>query len=196
MALGYPFPMELLIVVGVIVLIAVIAGIYLWATYNSLVTLKVRVDEAWSDITIQLKRRADLIPNIIEAVKGYAAHEKGVFESVTKARAETLSAETPAQASTAENHMQQALKSVFAVAEAYPQLQASQNFLQLQGELVDTEDKIQAARRFYNGGVRELNTKIQTFPNTLFVRGLGFTEREFFEVADSAAIAEPPRVQF
>jgi LemA protein len=195
-ALGYPFPMELLIVVGVIVLLAVIAGIYLWATYNSLVTLKVRVDEAWSDITIQLKRRADLIPNIIEAVKGYAAHEKGVFESVTKARAETLSAETPAAASAAENHMQQALKSVFAVAEAYPQLQASQNFLQLQGELVDTEDKIQAARRFYNGGVRELNTKIQTFPNTLFVRGLGFTEREFFEVADSAAIAEPPRVQF
>lgn len=196
MALGYYFPMELLIVVGVIVLIAIIAGIYLWATYNSLVTLKVRVDEAWSDITIQLKRRADLIPNIIEAVKGYAAHEKSVFESVTKARAETLSAQGPAEASVAENHMQQALKSVFAVAEAYPQLQASQNFLQLQGELVDTEDKIQAARRFYNGGVRELNTKIQTFPNTLFVRSLGFTEREFFEVADSAAIAEPPRVQF
>jgi LemA protein len=195
-ALGYYFPMELLIVVGVIVLIAIIAGIYLWATYNSLVTLKVRVDEAWSDITIQLKRRADLIPNIIEAVKGYAAHEKSVFESVTKARAETLSAQGPAEASVAENHMQQALKGVFAVAEAYPQLQASQNFLQLQGELVDTEDKIQAARRFYNGGVRELNTKIQTFPNTLFVRGLGFTEREFFEVADSAAIAEPPRVQF
>jgi LemA protein len=195
-ALGYYFPMELLIVVGVIVLIAIIAGIYLWATYNSLVTLKVRVDEAWSDITIQLKRRADLIPNIIEAVKGYAAHEKSVFESVTKARAETLSAQGPAEASAAENHMQQALKGVFAVAEAYPQLQASQNFLQLQGELVDTEDKIQAARRFYNGGVRELNTKIQTFPNTLFVRGLGFTEREFFEVADSAAIAEPPRVQF
>ncbi|MCU1407522.1 MAG: hypothetical protein JWQ43_3825 [Glaciihabitans sp.] len=188
--------MELLIIVGVIVLLVVIAGIYLWATYNSLVTLKVRVDEAWSDITVQLKRRADLIPNIIEAVKGYATHEKGVFEAVTKARAETLSASTPADASVAENHMQQALKSVFAVAEAYPQLQASQNFLQLQSELVDTEDKIQASRRFYNGGVRELNTKVQVFPNTLFVRGLGFTEREFFEVSDSAAIAEPPRVQF
>ena len=188
--------MELLIVVGVIVLLLVIAGIYLWATYNSLVTLKVRVDEAWSDITVQLKRRADLIPNLIEAVKGYAAHEKGVFEAVTKARAETVTAQTPAAASAAENHMQSALKSIFAVAEAYPQLQASQNFLQLQGELVDTEDKIQASRRFYNGGVRELNTKIQTFPNTLFVRSLGFTEREFFEVADSAAIAEPPRVQF
>ena len=188
--------MELLIVVGIIVLLVVIAGIYLWATYNSLVTLKVRVDEAWSDITVQLKRRADLIPNLIETVKGYAAHEKGVFEAVTKARAETVTAQTPAEASLAENHMQNALKSIFAVAEAYPQLQASQNYLQLQGELVDTEDKIQASRRFYNGGVRELNTKIQTFPNTLFVRGMGFTEREFFEVSDSAAIAEPPRVQF
>ncbi|HEV7956725.1 MAG TPA: LemA family protein [Marisediminicola sp.] len=188
--------MEILIVVGVLVLLAVIVGIYLWATYNSLVTLNVRVDEAWSDITVQLKRRADLLPNLIEAVKGYAAHEKSVFESVTRARAETLQAQGPADASVAENHMQSALKSIFAVAEAYPQLQASQNFLQLQGELVDTEDKIQASRRFYNGGVRELNTKIKQFPNTLFVRGLGFTERDFFEVADAAAIAEPPRVQF
>ncbi len=188
--------MELLIIVGVIVLLVVIVGVYLWSTYNSLVRLNVRVDEAWSDITVQLKRRADLIPNLIEAVKGYAAHEKQVFENVTRARAETVSASTPAEASQAENHMQQALKSIFAVAEAYPQLQANQNFLQLQAELVDTEDKIQAARRFYNGGVRELNTKIKVFPNTLFVRGLGFTEREFFEVDEPAAIAEPPRVQF
>jgi LemA protein len=188
--------MELLIPILIVVALVVIAGIYLWATYNSLVTLNVRVDEAWSDITVQLKRRADLIPNLIEAVKGYAAHEKGVFENVTKARAETLSAQGPADASVAENHMQTALKSIFAVAEAYPQLQASQNFLALQGELVDTEDKIQASRRFYNGGVRELNTKIKVFPNTLFARNLGFHEREFFEVADSAAIAEPPRVQF
>ncbi|MCW4386431.1 LemA family protein [Salinibacterium sp. SYSU T00001] len=188
--------MELLIIFGIIVLLVVVVGIYLWATYNGLVTLNVRVDEAWSDITVQLKRRADLLPNLIETVKGYAAHEKGVFESVTKARAESLSAETPHDAAVAENHMQSALKSIFAVAEAYPQLQASQNYLQLQGELVDTEDKIQAARRFYNGGVRELNTKIKTFPNTLFVRGLGFSEREFFEVSDAAAIAEPPRVQF
>jgi LemA protein len=188
--------MEILIVIGVIVLLAIIAGVYLWATYNGLVTLNVRVDEAWSDITVQLKRRADLLPNLIETVKGYAAHEKGVFEAVTKARAESISASTPAEASVAENHVQSALKSVFAVAEAYPQLQASQNYLQLQGELVDTEDKIQASRRFYNGGVRELNTKIKTFPNTLFVRNLGFTEREFFEVSDVASIAEPPRVQF
>jgi LemA protein len=188
--------MELWIIVGIIVLLLVVIGIYLWATYNSLVTLNVRVDEAWSDITVQLKRRADLIPNLIETVKGYASHERAVFENVTKARAETISAQTPAEASAAENHFQAALKSIFAVAEAYPQLQANQNFLQLQAELVDTEDKIQASRRFYNGGVRELNTKIKVFPNTLFVRGLGFSEREFFEVDEPAAIAEPPRVQF
>ena len=115
---------------------------------------------------------------------------------MTQARAETLSATGPAEAGVAEGHMQQALRSLFAVAEAYPQLQASQNFLQLQQSIVDTEDKIQASRRFYNGGVRELNTKIRVFPNTLFVRALGFTERDFFEVPDSAAVAEPPRVQF
>ncbi|AZS41190.1 LemA family protein [Microbacterium oxydans] len=181
-----------LIVVGVILLV----GIYLWATYNSLVQLNVRVDEAWSGITVQLKRRADLIPNLIETVKGYASHEKAVFENVTRARAETLSAGGPGEAGIAEGHLQQALRSLFAVAEAYPQLQASTNFLQVQQALVDTEDKIQAARRFYNGGVRELNTKIKVFPNNLFAKGLGFTEREFFEVADSSAISEPPRVQF
>lgn len=188
--------MEWLIPVLIVVAVVVLVGIYLWATYNALVQLNVRVDEAWSGITVQLKRRADLIPNLIETVKGYASHEKAVFENVTRARAETLAATSPGEAGIAEGHLQQALKSLFAVAEAYPQLQASQNFLQLQHSLVDTEDKIQAARRFYNGGVRELNTKIKVFPNNLFARGLGFTEREFFEVADSAAISEPPRVQF
>ena len=188
--------MEWLIPVLIVVALLIIVGIYLWSTYNSLVTLNVRVDEAWSDITVMLKRRADLLPNLIETVKGYAAHEKSVFENVTRARAETLSAQGPADASAAENHMQTALKSIFAVAEAYPQLQASQNYLQLQGELVDTEDKIQAARRFYNGGVRGMNTKIKVFPNHMFAKNLGFGERDFFEVADSAAIAEPPRVQF
>ncbi|RFA20041.1 LemA family protein [Subtercola boreus] len=185
-----------LIALIVVVVLVVIVGIYLWATYNSLVTLNVRVEEAWSDITVQLKRRADLLPNLIESVKGYAAHEKGVFESVTRARAETLGAQGPAEASVAENHMQTALKSIFAVAEAYPQLQASQNFLQLQAELVDTEDKVQASRRFYNGGVRELNTKIKVFPNNVFAKRLGFNSTDFFEVGDLAAIAEPPRVQF
>ena len=183
--------MEWLIPIIVVVVIVAAIGIYQWATYNSLVQLGVRVDEAWSDITVQLKRRADLIPALVETVKGYAAHEKSVFENVTQARAETINAETPAA-----GHMQRALKSLFAVAEAYPQLQASQNFLQLQQSIVDTEDKIQASRRFYNGGVRELNTKIKVFPNNLFARGLGFTEREFFEVENGAAIAEPPRVQF
>ncbi|UOQ58140.1 LemA family protein [Leucobacter allii] len=182
----------LLIAAGVLV---ILVG-YVWITYNSLVTLRVRVDEAWSDITVQLKRRADLIPALVESVKGYAAHEKSVFDSVTQARAETISAQGPAEASVAEGHMQQALKSIFAVAEAYPQLQASQNFLQLQSELVDTENKVQAARRFYNGGVREYNTKIQVFPNTIFARGMGFAERDFFEVDDIASISEPPRIQF
>ena len=186
----------LLVVIIVIVVLIVIIGIYLWSTYNGLVKMNVQVDEAWSDITVQLKRRADLIPNLIETVKGYAAHESGVFEAVTKARAATLSAQSPAEAGAAENQMQSALKSIFAVSEAYPQLQANQNFLQLQAELVDTEDKIQASRRFYNGGVRELNTRIKVFPNTLFVRRLGFTEREFFEVDEPSAIAEPPKVQF
>jgi LemA protein len=188
--------MDPILLIVILVALVFVVGIYLWTTYNALVTLNVRVDEAWSDITVQLKRRADLIPNLIESVKGYASHERGVFEAVTKARAETLSADGPAEAAVAENHMQAALKSIFAVAEAYPQLQASQNFLQLQGELVDTEDKIQAARRFYNGGVRELITKIQVFPNNIWAKRLGFGKREFFDVADAASLQEPPRVQF
>ena len=179
--------------------LAIVLGIYVVVTYNSLVTLRVRVDEAWSDITIQLKRRADLIPNLIETVRGYASHEREVFEAVTKARAATISPESlehPAQAAQAENMLQGALKSLFAVSEAYPQLVASQNFLELQRELTDTEDKIMAARRFYNGGVRELNIKLQQFPNNLFAKSFGFGEREFFEVEDRAQIEEPPQVKF
>jgi LemA protein len=185
----------LLIVLGIIVLI----GLYLWSTYNGLVRLNERVSEAWSDITVQLKRRADLIPNLIETVKGYATHEASVFENVTKARAATVSPSalaSPEAAAQADLGLQGAMKSLFAVAEAYPQLQANQGFLSLQAELTDTEDKIMAARRFYNGGVRELNIKIKQFPATLFVRSLGFKEREFFEVADAASIQEPPKVQF
>jgi LemA protein len=183
----------------VILVIAALIGIYLWVTYNALVALKVRVDEAWSDITIQLKRRADLIPNLIETVRGYASHEKEVFENVTRARAATVSPESlehPAQAAEAEGMLQGALKSLFAVSEAYPQLVANQNFLELQRELTDTEDKVMAARRFFNGGVRELNTKIEQFPNNVFAKNLGFTQREFFEVEDRAAIEEPPQVKF
>ena len=176
--------------------IAALVVIYAIVIYNGLVRARQVKEEAWSGIDVQLKRRADLIPTLLETVKGYAAHEKAVFENVTRARAETLSAGSPGEAGVAEGHMQQALKSLFAVAEAYPQLQASQNFLQLQQSVVDTEDKIQASRRFYNGGVRELNTKIKVFPNNMFARSLGFHEREFFEVTGGAAIAEPPRIQF
>jgi LemA protein len=180
----------------VVVALVVLLALYLWVTYNSLVTLRVRVDEAWNDITVQLRRRAEVIPDLLDAVQGNAAHEKAVFESLTAARAESLSATTPEEASVAENHMQQALKSTFAVAESFPRLLSSPSFLQLQGDLVESEHKIQASRRFYNGGVREFNTRIQVFPNNLFARRLGFGGRDFFEAADLAAISEPPRVQF
>ena len=181
-------------VLGLVVLVA----LFVWATYNSLVKLNVRVQEAWSDITVQLKRRADLIPNLIEAVKGYAAHEKQVFMDVTEARANVLNAtqKGPAETAKAENQFESALKSLFAVSEAYPALRATENFQQLQAELVDTEDKIQASRRFYNGGVRDLNTRIQQFPVNLLATTLGFNSKEFFEVDDPASIAEPVAVKF
>jgi LemA protein len=184
-----------LIIVAAIVLIIVAIVI---GTYNALVKLNMRVEEAWSDITVQMKRRADLIPNLVETVKGYATHEKSVFEDVTKARSAIMDAAQagPAAAAKAENQFEGALKSLFAVAENYPDLKANQNFLELQQELVDTEDKIQASRRFYNGGVRDLNIKIQTFPNNIFARHLGFKEREFFEVDDRAAIEQPVAVKF
>jgi LemA protein len=184
-----------------IVLLAV-AGVLvvaLIAIYNGLVKVKIRVDEAWSDITVQLKRRVDLIPNLVETVKGYAKHEKGVFEEVTKARAAMTSAGgSVAETAKADNMLTDALKSVFAVAEAYPDLKANTNFQDLQAELVDTEDKIQAARRFYNAAVRELNTKIKVFPTVIFAAMLGFKEREFFELEESeqAAAQKPVDVKF
>lgn len=186
------------IVLWVILGAVVLLGLFLWATYNGLVKLNVRVQEAWSDITVQLKRRADLIPNLIESVKGYAAHEKQVFQDVTEARANVLNATAkgPKETAAAENQFEAALKSLFAVSEAYPQLRATENFQQLQAELVDTEDKIQASRRFYNGGVRDLNTKIQVFPNNIFAGMLGFTNKEFFEVEDMASVEKPVDVKF
>lgn len=184
----------LYIILGIVAVVL----LFFWATYNGLVKLKVRVEEAWSDITVQMKRRADLIPNLIETVKGYAAHEKGVFEEVTAARTSVMNAtnQGPAAAAKAENQFEGALKSLFAVAENYPDLKANQNFLQLQNELVDTEDKIQASRRFYNGGVRDLNTKIQQFPANLVASMFGFKNKEFFEVEDQAAIDKPVAVKF
>src|SRR3954467_5220371 len=166
----------LLVIVGVLALAAVLL-------YNSLIRAKNRVDEAWSDITVQLKRRYDLIPNLVNTVKGYAQHESGVFEKVTEARANALNAQGVAATAQAENQFSQTLKSLFAVAEAYPDLKASQNFQQLQAELVDTEDKIQASRRFYNGVVRDFNTKRTTFPTNIFASLLGFNkDKVFYEV--------------
>lgn len=173
------------ILIGVLVVLA----IGLWVLYNSLVTLRVRVDEAWSDITVQLKRRLDLIPNLVNSVKGYAKHEREVFENVTEARANALNAQGVKETAQAENQFEAALKSLFAVAENYPDLKANENFLQLQQELVDTEDKIQAARRFYNGGVRDLNTKVQQFPSNVVAGMFGFKQRDFFEL-DEAAMAQ------
>lgn len=187
--------MEILyIILGLLVIVAVFFGV----VYNSLVSLKNRVDEAWSDITVQLKRRADLIPNLIETVKGYATHEKEVFERVTEARTAVMNATTqgPKATAAAENQFEGALKSLFAVAEAYPQLRATENFQQLSAELVDTEDKIQASRRFYNGGVRDLNTKIEQFPSNLVASMFNFVKREFFEVEDSASLQNPVQVKF
>ena len=177
------------IILGIVALIA----IFLWAAYNSLITLRIRVDEAWSDITVQLKRRLDLIPNLVETVKGYAKHESGVFEEVTNARANALNAKGVKETAETENQFEGALKSLFAVAEAYPDLKANQNFIALQQELVDTEDKIQASRRFYNGGVRDLNTKVQTFPNNVVASLFGFKNRDFFELGEAEQkVAEKP----
>lgn len=182
------------IIIGVVVLLA----LFVWATFNSLVTLRVRVDEAWSDINVQLKRRLDLIPNLVETVKGYAKHEKGVFEAVTEARSAVMKAKGVKETAEAENMFEGALKSLFAVAEAYPDLKASQNFVELQQELVDTEDKIQASRRFYNGGVRDINTKIQTFPSNVVAAMFGFKNREFFDVDETEreAANKPTEVKF
>jgi LemA protein len=185
-------------VLWIIIAIVVVLAIIVIGLYNSLVTLKVRVEEAWSDITVQLKRRMDLIPNLVESVKGYAAHESGVFEQVTNARAATLNAQGVKETAQAENQFEGALKSLFAVAEAYPDLKANQNFMALQSELTDTEDKIQASRRFYNGGVRDLNTKIQTFPTSIIAGMFGFKQRDFFELddAEQAQAEKPVEVKF
>ena len=184
--------MGLYLVIGIIVL----ALVFVIAAYNGLVRLRARTDEAWSDITVQLKRRYDLIPNLVSTVQGYAKHESSVFEEVTAARTAAIGASSPTDKAQAENHLAGALKSLFAVAEAYPDLKANENFMQLQGELVDTEDKIQAARRFYNGNVRDFNTKLQVFPTNLFAAMLGFTHRDFYGVDNQAEVEAPVEVKF
>lgn len=187
---------SIVIVIVILILLIVIFGAVL---YNGLVSLNQRVSEAWSDITVQLKRRADLIPNLVSTVKGYAQHESSVFMNVTNARAHTLEAKGPVEAAKAENQIQQTLKSLFAVAENYPDLKANQGFLDLQAELTDTEDKIQASRRFYNNEVRDFNTKRKTFPTNMFAAKLGFnSDKEYFELdeTENSNVQEPVQVKF
>ena len=165
----------------IIIAILVLAALFIWYVYNTLVTARLRISEAWSQIDVQLKRRSDLIPNLVEAVKGYAVHEKTVLENVTRARSALISAQGPKQSAEAENMLTGALKSLFAVAEAYPDLKASQNFLELQDELSDTETKVAASRQFYNSTVLDYNTKIQVFPNAILAQIFRFKPEEFFE---------------
>ena len=180
----------------IIILLIIVAVLALWvvAIFNGLVVLKNRAKEAWADIDVQLKRRYDLIPNLVETVKGYATHERELFEKVTQARANAMSAEGVQAKGDAENMLSSTLKSLFAVSENYPDLKASANFLALQNELTDTEDKIQAARRFYNTNVRDLNIKIESFPTNMFAGMFGFKQMELFEIAEGEK--EPVKVQF
>lgn len=172
--------------IGLISFIGLIGlGGFVWLLYNGLVTLKTRIDEAWSGIDVQLKRRTDLIPNLVEAIKGYAVHEKSIFENVTKARSALLGASGPAAAADANNQLSSALKSLFAVAESYPDLKASRNFLELQQQLGDTEDKIAYSRQFYNSNVLDYNVKIKVFPNVMLANALGFKEAEFFKATEA-----------
>ncbi|MEY4744768.1 MAG: hypothetical protein RL272_713 [Candidatus Parcubacteria bacterium] len=180
------------VVLGLLVVLVIA---WLIAVYNGLITLRNRTDEAWSDIDVQLKRRYDLIPNLVETVKGYARHESGTFEKVTLARAAAMGAQTTAEKAKAENALSETLKSLFAVAESYPDLKASQNFLQMQDDLKDAEDKIQAARRFYNANVRDFNTKIQVFPNNLIAVRMSFKKYDFFDIGNEAE-RQAPQVKF
>jgi LemA protein len=183
------------LILWLLLALAVAVVVWLIAVYNGLIRSKNQTEEAWSDIEVQLKRRYDLIPNLVSTVKGYAAHERELFEKVTEARSRAIST-TGAQAKAeAENALTATLKSLFAVAENYPDLKATQNFLQLQDELSDTENKIQAARRFYNGNVRDYNIKLEVFPTNLIAGTLGFKKKEFFGLAEEAE-REPVKVEF
>jgi LemA protein len=180
---------------GIIFLVSlVVIAVVLISSYNGLVQLRVRCDSAWSDIDVQLKRRHDLIPNLVETVKGYATHEKGTFENIAKFRSQAMQATSPNDKAAAENQLTGALKSLFAVAENYPELKASEQFTQLQGSLSQTEDSIQNARRYYNAVVRDLNTKIQVFPTNILAGMFGFQARQFFETSETDR--EPVAVKF
>jgi LemA protein len=183
-----------MVAVIVIVVIVIVIGLVFWLGYNGLVKRRVQVDNAWSQIDVQLKRRHDLIPNLVETVKGYAAHERGTFEAVTQARANAINAQTPPEQAQAENVLSGALKSLFAVAEAYPDLKANQNFLNLQEELTSAEDRIAYARQYYNDSVGSYNTQIQKFPTNLLAGMFHFERREFYDAAPEDT--ETPQVQF
>ncbi len=176
-----------------IIAIVVVAIIFV---YNGLIRSKNRVDEAWSDIEVQLKRRYDLIPNLVNTVKGFAAQESGVLERVTEARTRAMGAQTPEESAKDENMLSGTLKSLFAVSENYPDLKSNANFMQLQTDLTDTENKIQASRRFYNGNVRDFNTKVEVFPTNLFASMLGFSKRAFFDIDDNGPEAQNVEVKF
>lgn len=181
----------------VIVVVILVLGVMLVGTYNRLVGLRQNTNEAFADIDVQLKQRQDLVPNLVETVKGYASHERGTFEEVTAARAAATSATSVEGKIAAENALTGALGRLMAVAEAYPELKANTNFLQLQSELSDIENKLAAARRFFNNAVGEFNAQTQTFPAVLFAAAMGFQAREFFDLgADRAAAATPPQVKF
>lgn len=179
------------IILGIIVLLV----LWIVFSYNSLIITVNKAKEAWSDIDVQLKRRYDLIPNLVNAVKGYATHESSAFEKVTEARARAMGAESPSEKGQAEEGLSGALKSIFAIAEAYPELKANQNFLSLQNDLSDTENKIQASRRYYNGNVRELNTAMEVFPKSIIAKLFNFSKMDFFQI-DSQDQREPVKVSF
>jgi len=182
-----------MIVLYVILGLAALVGLYIIFTYNALVSLRVKVDEAWSDIEVQMKRRYNLIPNLVETVKGYAKHEAGTLEKVVQARSEAMANQgPPSDQARSENLLTGALKSLFALAESYPELKANENFLSLQNDLAEVEDTIQAARRYYNGVVRDNNTKVDQFPSNLVARGFAFIKAEFFELEESEAAARQP----
>lgn len=181
------------LIIGLVVIALII--FFIIGLYNNLVQLRVRADSAWSDIDIQLKRRHDLIPNIVETVKGYAAHEKGTFENIAKWRSAAMGATAPADVAAAENQLTGALRQLFAVAEAYPQLKASEQFTQLTQSLQEVEDAIQNARRYYNAVVRDYNTKLQSFPANMFASALGFQAKQFFELS-SPQERDVPQVKF
>lgn len=178
----------------IIIAFVVILALYVWSIYNSLATAKVRIREAFSGIDVQLKRRVDLIPNLIETVKGYAKHEKSIFENVSKARSELMGAKTPGEKAESNNMLTGALKSLFAISENYPDLKASQNFSKLQDELTDTEDKIAYSRQFYNTNVRDYNTTLVNFPSGFFGKMFGFKQEEFFQTSDEEK--KPVKVKF